>query len=91
MTVRVAGKGNSYEQTVIIIGKIKDAIEQLGGKLEDVVRTRIYITDISKWEGAAKAHGEFFGEIRPAQSLIGINALVDPEMIVEMEAEAVVD
>lgn len=88
---KIEGVDDSYRQTVIIIEKIKEAIENLGGSLTDIVRTRIYITDISKWEGAAKAHGEYFGDIRPAQSLIGINALVDPDMLIEMEAEAIVD
>ncbi len=87
---KLIGAGDAYLQTVTIIRKISKVLEQAGSRLEDVVRVRVYLTDMSAFEDVARAHGEFFREIRPAQTLIGISTLVDPEMIVEIEAEAVV-
>ncbi|GAB4508672.1 MAG: RidA family protein [Anaerolineae bacterium] len=86
----LVGGDDAYAQTVFIIQKIERALKEAGASLRDVVRTRIYMTDISQWEGAARAHAEFFGDIRPANTLIGINALVGPGYIVEMEADAII-
>ena len=86
---KVLAPGDVYAQTVQAIRNIESALTRLGLGLEHVVRTRIYLTDIDRWEEVAKAHVEFFGAIHPATSLIGISRLVDPEMLVEVEAEAV--
>jgi enamine deaminase RidA (YjgF/YER057c/UK114 family) len=86
---KVLAPGDAYAQTVQAIRNIENALKRLGMGLEHVVRTRIYVTQIDRWEEVAKAHAEFFGEIHPATSLIGVARLVDPEMLVEIEAEAV--
>jgi len=86
---KVLAPGDVYAQSVQTIRNIENALKRLGVGLEHVVRTRIYLTQIDRWEEAARAHAEFFGEIHPATSLIGVARLVDPEMLVEIEAEAV--
>lgn len=86
---KVMAPGDMYAQTVQTIRNIENALKRLGLGLENVVRTRIYVTQIDRWEEVAKAHAEFFGEVHPATSLIGVARLVDPEMLVEIEAEAV--
>ena len=86
---KVLAPGDAYAQTVQAIRNIENALKRLGMGLEHVVRTRVYVTQIDRWEEVAKAHCEFFGEIHPATSLIGVARLVDPEMLVEIEAEAV--
>jgi enamine deaminase RidA (YjgF/YER057c/UK114 family) len=86
---KVLAPGDVYAQTVQAIRNIENALKRLGLSLEHVVRTRIFLTQIDRWEDAARAHAEFFGEIHPATSLIGVARLVDPEMLVEIEAEAV--
>ena len=85
----VAG-GDAYRQTVNILAKIAAALEQAGAQLTDVVRTRIYVTDISQWEAVGRAHAEVFGHIRPATTMVEVRALIDPRLLVEMEATAVV-
>lgn len=86
----IEGKGDYYIQTKTILSKIEKVLNEAGSKLEDVIRTRIYVMDISKWEEVGRAHGEYFGKIKPASTMIGIASLVDPEMLVEIEAEAVI-
>lgn len=81
---------NAYEQTKVCLEIIKEAIEKAGGKIEDVVRTRMFVTDISQWVMIGKAHGEVFGEIKPATTMVEVKALIDPEMMVEIEATAVI-
>jgi enamine deaminase RidA (YjgF/YER057c/UK114 family) len=88
-TGKVLAPGDAYGQAVQTIRNIENALKRLGLGLEHVVRTRIYLTDIDRWEEVAKAHAEFFGEVHPATSLVGVSRLVDPEMLVEIEAEAV--
>ncbi|WP_140985125.1 RidA family protein [Asticcacaulis tiandongensis] len=82
---------DTYEQTKVVLETIVAAVEQAGGKVTDIIRTRIFLTDISQWEGAARAHGEVFGEIRPASSFIGTSGLINPEWLVEIEASAQIE
>ena len=86
---KVLAPGDMYAQTVQTIHNIENALKRLGLGLEHVVRTRIYVTQIDRWEEVAKAHAEFFGQVHPASSLVGVARLIDPEMLVEIEAEAV--
>jgi|SRR6185312_493726 enamine deaminase RidA (YjgF/YER057c/UK114 family) len=84
----ILGKGNPYIQTIQIIKNIETALQALGASLKDIVRTRIYLTDINNWEEVGKAHAEFFEEIRPACTLVEISSLINPEILVEMEVDA---
>ena len=86
---KVLAPGDAYKQAVQAIRNIESALTRLGLSLEHVVRTRIYLTDIDRWEEVAKAHAELFGEVHPATSLIAVTRMVDPEMLVEIEADAV--
>jgi enamine deaminase RidA (YjgF/YER057c/UK114 family) len=87
----VIGVGNPYEQTTFILQTIEKALAELGADLSHVVRTRMFVTDISQWEEIGRAHGEFFREIQPAASMLEVKALIDPRLLVEIEAEAIVD
>ncbi|MBS1597079.1 MAG: RidA family protein [Bacteroidetes bacterium] len=84
------GKDNAYEQTKFIITKIESVLRQAGASLKDVVRTRMFVTDISRWEEYGKAHGEFFKDIRPCTSMIEVKGLIEPQYLIEIEATAVV-
>ncbi|WP_425392857.1 RidA family protein [Ekhidna sp.] len=79
-----------YEQTKICLEIIKSTIEKAGGKLEDVVRTRMFVTDIAQWAAIGKAHGEFFGEIKPATTMVEVSSLIEKDMFIEIEATAVI-
>jgi enamine deaminase RidA (YjgF/YER057c/UK114 family) len=86
----IVAPGDMYGQAKYCIEVICNAIEELGGKVEDVVRTRVFITDISKWEEAGRAHGEVFGQIQPASAFVGVNELLHPDLMIEIEATAIV-
>jgi enamine deaminase RidA (YjgF/YER057c/UK114 family) len=85
----VIAKGDFYGQTKFIIEKIERVLKQAGFELKHVVRTRIFVTDISNWESVGKAHGEFFKEIKPVTSMVEVSALIDPDYLVEIEITAV--
>ena len=81
--------GDAYQQTKYVLGKIAAALEQLNAGLDDVVRTRMFVTDIGRWEEIGRAHGEVFAEIRPAATMVEVQALIGPELLVEIEVDAV--
>lgn len=86
----IIGKGDAYLQTKQALMTIEEALIKLGAGMEDVVRTRMYVTDISKWEEIGKAHGEYFKDIRPVATMVEVKGLIDPDLLVEIEVQAIV-
>jgi len=87
----IVGKGDPRAQTVQAIENVARALAQAGARLEDVVRTRIYVTNIADWEQIGRVHGQYFGQIRPATSMVEVSRLISPDLLVEIEAEAIVE
>jgi len=87
----IVGENDAYVQTIQSLKNIQDALEALGADLHDVIRTRMYVTNIGLWEEFARAHGEYFQDIRPATTMVEVSKLIDPKMLIEIEAEAISD
>ncbi len=87
----LVGEGDPYMQTIRCLEIIKAALEEAGSSLDQVVRTRLFVTNIEHWEAVGRAHGEFFRDIRPASTMLEIKGLIDPKMLVEIEATAIID
>ena len=88
---KVVGENDAYEQTKFIIEKIEKVLLRAGAELKDIVRTRMFVTDISRWEEYGKAHGEFFKDIKPCTSMIEVKGLIAPEYLIEIEATAIIE
>jgi enamine deaminase RidA (YjgF/YER057c/UK114 family) len=88
---KLVGGDDAYEQTKFIIQKIENVLQRAGASLKDVVRTRMFVTDISRWEEYGRAHGEFFKNIKPCTTMVEVSKLISPEYLIEIEATAILD
>ncbi len=86
---KIVGKGDAYAQTAFILARIKEVLEELGASMSDVIRTRMFVTDISLWEAVGRAHGEYFGDVMPATSMVEVSRLIEPNYLIEIEATAI--
>ncbi len=86
----IVGKGDAYQQAIQCLQTIEEALHKLGATMEAVVRTRMYVTDISQWEEIGRAHGEYFRNIRPVATMVEVKGLIDPELLVEIEVQAII-
>lgn len=86
--VEIVGKGDPYQQTIYVLKKIESVLIEAGAEMKDVIRTRMYVTDISQWEEVGRAHSEFFRQIKPATSMVEVSKLIHPDLLVEIEATA---
>ena len=87
----LVGPGDLYTQTVFVFKKIEKALNEAGGSLQDIVRTRMYVVDISKWEEAGKAHGEFFKDIKPVTTMVEVSGLINNNLLIEVEVTAILE
>jgi enamine deaminase RidA (YjgF/YER057c/UK114 family) len=87
---KLVGENSAYDQTIYILQKIEQVLIRAGATMKDIIRTRIYVTDISRWEEYGKAHGAFFSEIRPCTTMVEVKGLIDPSFLVEIEASAII-
>jgi enamine deaminase RidA (YjgF/YER057c/UK114 family) len=87
---KIIGKGNAYEQTKQVLLIIEEALMKVGARMDDVVRTRMFVTQISMWEEIGRAHGEYFKDIRPVATMVEVKALIDPELLIEIEVQAII-